>query len=220
MVGGMALTAYTRIGIRRAQFVFSRTAPAGFSEDVAVCHFDFVNFTGGNPDDSWTAGDFTTLETLLTAWWVTAKGLVNSSCSSREIRWYRLGQGITKPNPAVRVTSSVVAGSAANSLLPPQVAVSITRKTGLRKRWGRTYLPSIDTIALGTDGRITTARVDTLAGAENTLNTGAAAAEFMPVVYSPTAQRAYAIESVQVDNIFDVIRRRRFDSTTYRKRLP
>jgi hypothetical protein len=208
------------IGLRRAQLVFSRTAPTGFGEDVAVMHFDFVNFTGGNPDDSWTTADFTTLETALNTWWTSIKSTCNNSLSTREYRWYRIGAGVTKPNPAVRVTSRVDQATGASNLLPPQVAISITRKTGLRKRWGRSYLPSINAGALNVDGHVTSAVCDTLATAENTLNTTAAAADFMPVVYSPTAARAYAVESVQVDNVFDVIRRRRFDSTTYRKRLP
>lgn len=210
----------TGVAVRRAQLVFARTAPATFSEDTAVMHFDFVNITGSDPDDTWTAGDFTTVEGLLTTMWNSLKPVCNLNVSLREYRWYRIGPGVVPPNPAARVTAVGTAATSSSNMLPPQVAISITNKTGLRSRWGRTYLPEIDQSALTTDGRITSAKVDVVAGAVNTMYTGAAAADFIPVVYSPTKGRAYAIETVQVDNIFDVIRRRRWESTTYRKRFP
>jgi len=208
------------IGLRRAQLVFSRTAPSGYSEDTATTHFDFVNYTGGNPDDSWITSDFTTLETAITTWWTAIKPLLNVNCTFREIRWYRKGPGVVKPNPAARVTPVGVAATGAGSVMPPQVAISITFKTGLRKRWGRTYLPDINGTQFTTDGRVLSASCDTICTATNVLATSAASSDFIPVVYSPTVGKAYAWEQVQVDNIFDVIRSRRWDSTTYRKTLP
>lgn len=217
---GSSAVAVGGIGVRRVQLVFSRLAPATYSEDTAIMHFDFANYTAGSPDDSWITGDFTTLESALTTMWGSLKPICNLNLSLREYRWYRIGSGVTPPNPAVRVTPVGQVAIASGNCLPPQVAISITNKTGLRKRWGRTYLPDIDSTALESTGRILSAKVDVVAGAVNTMYAAAAAADFMPVVYSPTAAAAYAIENTQVDNIFDVIRRRRWDSTTYRKSYP
>jgi hypothetical protein len=212
------------VAVRRAQLVFSRAAPAGWSEDVATMHFDFVNYTSGNVDDSWTTADFVSLESAITTWWGAIKSKIYSNASLREIRWYRKGpglEGIPGPgrqnNPAVRVTSVGSAATASGGLLPPQVAVSITFKTGRRRSWGRTYLPDIDVTNSTTDGRIVSATCDTFATATDAMFKTSFAADFQPVVYSPKLSMALAIEAVQVDNIYDVIRRRRWESTTYRK---
>lgn len=206
--------------IRRSQLVFSRTAPATYAEDVATMHFDWVNYTAGNPDDTWTAGDFTTLEGFLTTWWATMKTHVGTDHTFREIRWYRKGHLIVPPNPAIRVTSVAVAGTAAGTKCPPQCAMSITNKTGSRKHWGRTYLPGLTTSDLASDGRLSNAFCDAFAGATDTLYTSAAGADFNPVVYAPSVGSGLAVEAVQVDNIADVIRSRRWESTTYRKKYP
>src|SRR4051794_20634981 len=63
------------IGARRAQLVFTRTPPGTGSEDVAVMHFDFLNMTSGEPDDTWTAADYTTLQADIAAWWTGIKGI-------------------------------------------------------------------------------------------------------------------------------------------------
>jgi hypothetical protein len=208
------------IGVRRAQIVIARTAPTGFAEDVATMHFDFVNYTGGSPDDTWTTGDFTTLEGFLATWWTAVKVDVAPGNTFREVRWYRVGAGITPPNPAVRVQPFNVASTGASSALPPQVAISITNRTGSRKHWGRTYMPGAQIVATASDGRIASNKVDALALAVSNLYTSAAGADFNPVVYCPSTGSALAVESVSVDNIFDVIRSRRWQSTTYRKTYP
>jgi hypothetical protein len=198
--------------VRRVQSVFTR-APAGSTEDVAVCTMDFMNMTGGEPDDSWTAGDFAAMETLLDAYWTTAKINMASHVSLTSYRWYRIGPGIAPPNPAVRITTkSLVGGNLAS--LPPQVAISITEKTAVRRSWGRWYVPGIanttTTIADAT-GRIHATTQGNQHTAAMTLMDGAAAADFLPVVYSRTRNKVYGVEKIQVDDLFDVQRPRRWD---------
>jgi hypothetical protein len=108
--------------------------------------------------------------------------------------------------------------------MPPQVAFALTEKTAWPKHWGRTYLPTPQGLHVFGD-RWTSACVDTIVGAANTLYQGLAAAEFFPVVpvtqvASDPARALVGITQVQGDDIPDVIRRRRPRNTTYRKVLP
>lgn len=218
--GGSSAAAGSGVGVRRALLVFDRTAPGALSDDVAEMHFDFMNITGGAPDDTWTTTDFTDMETVIGTWWASVKDRVHTDVTLREIRWYRVGTGVTPPNPAERITPVGVAGTSTGQSLPPQVAISITFKTARRKQWGRTYLPSITTDALTTDGAISTTVVDDIAAATGALATTAAAGEFYLGVTSNVAGSFFAVEQIQVDDIFDVIRRRRWKHATYRKVLP
>lgn len=201
----------------RAQLVFDRSASG---EDDMTTHLDFVNFTGGAVDSSWTDGDFTALEGYLHTFLLTLMAHVHSAISTREIRWYPFGQGVAVPNPAVRVTPDVVAGAQGGVYLPPQSAVTATYRTGLRRQWGRGYFPWESSLDVAGYGRPSDALCDSLAGGVDALVQSAAADDFVLVVWSPTHARAFAVESVTVDNVPDVIRRRRPAAATYRKTLP
>jgi hypothetical protein len=91
--------------------------------------------------------------------------------------------------------------------MPPQVSITVTEKTAVRREWGRLYLPS----PRGTDVLLNTGRIDTtvqngILNATLALYDGAAADDFMPVVYSPTRKKVYGVEKLQVDDLFDVQR--------------
>jgi hypothetical protein len=200
------------IATRRVQCVFSR-APAGSVEDVAVCSLDFMNMTSGEPDDTWTAGDFGTMEGLLTTFWSAVASYQCTTTVLSSFRWYRIGPGIPKPNPAVRVQTAAVSGTV-SQYLPPQLAISVTEKTGIQKRWGRFYIPGLaysSSLVASTTGRIASTGLTAIHTAALALYDGAAAADFLPVVYSPTVQKVYGVEKVQVDDLFDVQRPRRWD---------
>lgn len=209
------------IGVRRAQLVFSRgPSGASLSEDVAVCHFDFLNMTSGDPDDTWIAADFNALEGALTTWHADLRTFLHTSLVFDQIRWYRIGPNISPPNPPVKILEMNVAGGSAAAMLPPQVAISITLKHPVRRCWGRTYLPGATTTALGSNGRIDATQTANVATRTNTLFAAADAAGFVPVVYSKTRAKAFAIEAIQVDDTFDVIRRRRWDKPSLREVRP
>jgi hypothetical protein len=209
------------IGVRRAMLVWEREPVIGPPEDSAVSHVDFLNITGGNPDDTWTAGDFTTLEGLIDTWWGNVKGSVHSSTILHQIRWYRVGPGLSTPNPAVRITERDAPGTSVGDHLPPQIAATVTNRTAVRLEWGRMYIPDFTVATLkGENGRINTTYVDGLATNTDILYQAATAAEFYPVVWGKARNKVYTIESVQVDDLFDVQRRRRWDSPIYRKRIP
>lgn len=216
--GGTSAAVGSGIGVRRASLVIDR-APAHASADPAFCHFDFLNVTGGDPDDTWTSGDYDTMEGHLTDWWNSVKTYVPVNYKLSEFRWHRVGTGIPHPNPAERtnILVSSIGGSASG--FPPQAACSITFRTAIRKSWGRTYLP-IGAEALGTGYVFTHTAVDAIAGATDTLVTDAAGDDFQLVVVSAAQTSSLAVESVSVDDVPDVIRRRRWKVETYRKVLP
>src|SRR5262245_37033127 len=123
---GASAVAPSGIGVRRAQLVFTRTPPGAFAEDVAVMHFDFLNITSGSADDTWTTGDYTTLETNITAFWTAVKSFCTTEITLKEIRWYRIGSGVVPPNPPQRITAIGAPGLSSGAPLPPQCACSIS----------------------------------------------------------------------------------------------
>ena len=214
--GGPSAAPAVGVGVRRASLRFSRLGPGAVADDDADMHFDFLNITGGSPDDTWTTTDYTDLETLIEAWWATTKAHISNQTELAEIRWYRVGTGVVPPNYAQRVTTVGVAGSSSSPMCPPQVACSITMRTARRRNWGRTYIPSISSAALDTQGQLTSTVVDDLAGAAATLLAGAATKQFYGGVTSLIAGSFFATEHVEVDSILDVIRRRRWKRGAYR----
>jgi len=206
------------VGVRSCTITIDRTGvEAGL--DPASMHFDFLNITSGAADDTWTTTDFTTLETLISAFFSSVQSYMPNGHSVTQYSWHRKGHGITKPNPAVRLYTlpSAITGTGGTTQ-PLQTACSITFRTGVRKSWGRTYLPSA--ITLGANRRPSAGPPGAIAAAADTLVTGAASADFLLVVVSKTLSSALAVERVEVDDVTDVIRRRRHKKATYRSILP
>lgn len=202
------------IGVRRAQLVFDRTAFTP-PEDVVTTHLDIQNFTGGNPDDSWTDGDFSLIEAALRTCFVALAGMMAAPLKLNEIRWYRIGPGIVPPNPAVRITPENILATG-SAKLPPQVALTLTLKSGVRASWGRMYLPFGTQSMVTPDGYILSSDASQIVSAFNTLFNTLAQSDFLPVVYSRTRSKAYSIEQLVVDDVWDVIRSRRFSKPTNR----
>jgi len=219
--GGTAATPGSgNIGVRRATLYLDR-ATASPGDDDATIHFDWLNITGGNPDDSWIDADYTTLETAMIAFWTSYKANVDSHIGLREIRWHRVGAGVTPPNPATRVyllpTTSYGASSTASAI--PQIATSITFRTAVRRSWGRTYLP-LHASFTNSNGRLNSTQVDTMLGYANTMVNTAASSDFHLVVTSLHLSAALVVEKLEMDDVVDVVRRRRWKHTVYRKLLP
>lgn len=218
--GGDSAVVDGGIGVRRAEMVFLRTAHHA-GGDAAVCHFDWLNVTSGAPDDTWITSDFTTLEDAMKNLWLVIHGLASTGIVLTEINWYRIGTGVTTPNPAERAfTLGVpIAGTASNPLVPPQVASSLTLRNAVRKSWGRTYLP-LDALTMSATNTMQSADVDTVVGAANDMVTTAAGGEYILGTYSARLNAFLAAEHVEMDDVTDVIRRRRWKQATYKKVLP
>jgi hypothetical protein len=204
------------VGVRRCVLTFDRTAEIAGADD-AECHFDFLNITGGDPDDTWTPTDYTTLEGYLDTWYGSVKSRLTQYQTLSGYRWYRHGPGINPPNPAERVTTRSVAGTSTADALPPQCAVSHTFRTGVRKSWGRTYVPGLTEGYSSAAGTILATDVDAFANALATLYASSNSHDFPMVVVSFHLSAVLAIEAVEVDSLIDTIRRRRWKHAAYRK---
>ena len=218
--GDSAAAGPGNIGVRRSVLVVDR---AGYTpaDDDMLFHFDWLNITGGNPDDTWTTGDYTGQEGRLQTFFTSISTIIDPLAKLREIRWYRHGPGVTAPNPAERVfiLPTPIAGGGGSTKHPPQVACTVTFRTAVRHSWGRTYLPAT---AINCDAnlRVPSSTVDSLVTATDALVTSSAAADFRLVVTSIPKSAALNVEHVEVDSTLDIIRRRRWKHTTYKKITP
>jgi hypothetical protein len=229
---------------RKLQWRFSRAPAGGTVEDVAVFTLHYIKASA--PNGPWDdANDLPNIESTLNVFWTTIHDQFPAFMRSDQYRWYKDGPAFYElagdgsryipkgGNAAVRVTEVDSPGLAGNeSMMPPQIAMSLTLKTSMRKSWGRFYLPAPAVIACDYDGRIYQASVDKIANAALSLFGSNRAGGYYPSVFSiqkparlthdgkltlPAQDAiAYEVKSVQMDNLFDVIRRRRWDGPTYR----
>ena len=106
-------------------------------------------------------------------------------------------------------------GNANPSGAPYQAAMSVTLKTATRKHWGRLYLPGLAGGATpGSIGRFSTTSCQTIANAFAEYASDLSANDFYLTVTTTQHEKKYAaahnsVTDIQVDDIPDVIRRRR-----------
>jgi|SRR5215203_3280812 len=203
---------------RRCQVVLARAAP----EDVVVNTFDFVNITSGALDTSWTAGDFTGVEARLRTFYATQTTRFPAAVSLREFRWSILPNPPGEDNPAVRVAPPATALTfTGTSTAPPQLAISITKRTAMRRHWGRIYMGPLDSGSYdSTSGRLSAARVDGIATPFEALRAGLQADDTPMIVYNRTTGVGLSVDGTRVDDVVDIVRSRRHRAATYRKLLP
>lgn len=205
--------------------------------------FDIVNITGGAVDGTWTTSDYTTMEGHCDTFFTAIATNQISNCRLIEYRWYvksynpySIAAPFAPHGSPERVTTKSILGTGASSIgLPGQVAISVTEKTPFPRNWGRFYIPGIDPAVMATGiPRVANAKVDAIATAYRTFVDNMATNQFQMVVPitslgvgargsagAGTPNRRLAqVTKVQVDNTFDVIRRRRPHATTYKKVLP
>jgi hypothetical protein len=222
--------------LRKVSMIFSRA-----NEDVAAITAHILNLTGGNPDDTWIDADYTAVTARFVALWTALKSNYPPAThpeayALQRITYHDVGSGVGRPNPVVRDIAENLPGtsSAAAILCPPQVAVSITFKTAVRKSWGRMFWPAPVTNVLDTNGRLTLSQVTAYRDAYSTWLDGLVADGFPPVVWRPrkngallgtfigsdgkrhtdvpdATSTALTVDTVQVDDVLDVIRSRRYD---------
>lgn len=215
--------------LRKLEVQWTRDVSGAPLDDRAICTFHLLNLTAGAPDPTWITGDFTAIEARFDTWWTAIKTLYEPRVKLVEYVWRRDGPSF-KPHgaefsPVVRRVARSVAGTGggAVSMLPPQVALTVTERTAakftaedvegvgdqLRNRWGRFYLPNVagDQVV---DGRPATACRTTVATATGVLYNGLRTDQFIPVMYSPTTGNSWSVDEIAVDDIFDVQRSRRW----------
>lgn len=133
-------------------------------------------------------------------------------------RWSRWKDDYSKTEPSFRYASRALVNQFGGSVMPNQVSAAITEETSVRRRWGRFYVPFICKEAIGAEGRLTQQAVNALgsdgraalATVEDTWQHVTISRELTPH-FLPTT-------FIRVDNVPDIIRRRRLRSSTYRYR--
>lgn len=229
----------TTFETRKLQAIFGRASGGAVPEDSAVCTFHFLKLTAGAPASAWVEADFTALETAFDAMWGSIKVKYYETTKLKQLRWYRAGpqrdEELGAPGrtgPPVRVVDRNVAGTVAASWpLPPQVAVSVTEMTTDPKAWGRFYLPAPAVLVLDLSGRLEVSNQTLIGNAADTFYESALTNGTPAVVYSSLkssrltkagltlpakAARALTVDKLQVDDLLDVIRSRRWASPLLR----
>jgi hypothetical protein len=205
--------------------------PVGSTErsDDFVTTFDIVNITGGAIDNTWTTGDFgyvdNELNVLLNNW----ATKMSADYKWREKRYYKRffnpltnSQPFAKTGAPVYIAPNNTVGGAVRRQCP-QASMTSTDRTTYPRHWGRNYWPHPTPDLYGPGGYITNLEVDALTTWVHQTYTNLQAQQFYPVVpvtqVDKVATRGLlTVTEVQVDNLADVIRRRRPRIATYKNR--
>lgn len=198
------------------QSVFTRAPTGGVSEDIALCTHH-VRSDAASLD----ATEAARVEGFMSTFWSSLLPWLPSYVVLDQFRWYQLDtSGHTMGAPA-RVTDKNLIGSltAGENVLPPQVSVTVTEVSTARRRWGRFYVPGpLKSDLSGSDGRLKPTYVDALAdNAEllyHNVNRSVGSEHFCT---KPRLDGSFQLVSdIQVDNILDIQRRRRWERPTLR----
>jgi len=206
---------------RRAQIIWEHvgnTRPA----DKYANSIDIANITGGNIDSSWTDSDYSTVHTQVSSIISYYLTVMSTDMRCAEVRYYRRQfnpMNITQPfaptGPPEKIFLVGQSGSGtAQPSTPPQCAVTHTEKTAYPRHWGRSYWPCPASAHITAGGYLSNGITDGLANAIGTAYRLMQEAEFFPVVPVTQVQGApsrglLGVTQVQVDNVPDVVRRRR-----------
>lgn len=209
---------------RKMTLVFDRPAESFLStRDTEMFSIALFKISATEPSPDWDDSDYEDVETVMTTWWGAVKTWFPDALKLEEIRWYQEGPEIVPPNPVVRTTSIAVAGTGGDAMCPPQVSTTVTMETPQRKYWGRVYLPAPITDAIdtndGVEGRWNHTFVDAMANDMQDALNDIGGLGIIPAVYSRAGLSFLAVTGVEVDDVPDIQRRRRFATTGYRKAL-
>lgn len=199
----------------RLHVVWSR--PTTLTDDVVITTFDF-----GVVGSTWPEAaprNYETCETALDAWWNALRVYYSNEHVLGEFRWYREDDDTPPWGPPARVTTRNVPGTSGANCLPPQVAVTCTERTSnqSRKHWGRFYMPApavngLPGDVLQPDGRISSGFMTLLADRTKTMYDALSASGLQPIVRCKIDGLPVSaeIQEIAVDDIFDVMRSRRY----------
>lgn len=202
---------------------FQRPTPTGTIEDYAQIGFNIVNITGGDIDTTWTAGDYTNLTTAFDEWWGVVRTHVDDGLTLLDYRYYQ--RSFADPlQPTKRfadmgaprsIATKNLAGQFGGTPLPHQVAMTITLKTAAPRHWGRVYLPGLSSGKIdGVYGRWTAGIPAAISNQTAELVDDLGGQGYVMVVPVTQVNKVLqagllSVTSIQVDDIPDVIRRRR-----------
>lgn len=217
--------------------LFTRSHPSGTVEDVAQWQIHYVMRPGtAGLSEQLNDGDMAAVESsFLSNVWTVLAPLTTSGWTFSEHVWRDFGAdfplttpedpGQTPPvhkyGPVRRRTTVGVPGNGSGIRLPDQVAATVTLKTGSRKHWGRVYLGGFASplVSGNAFGRWSTTNVDAICNAFHSHFQGLAGLPRVlePVVWSSRYSAIMTVDQIQVDDVPDIIRRRRPKQAAYRK---
>jgi len=192
-----------------------------------VTTFDIVNITGGNIDNTWTQADFDTVEAEIAgicSSWTANMWTGNTFTQTRHYLRRFNPEGDIHPfaisGPPAAVYSHNVLGGASGPM-PRQVAVTSTELTPYARHWGRNYWPCPAAPLVGSTGSLGSLYQTTLAQLVHDRYAALQDKDYFPVVpvtqVQPGGKKTpiypyrglLGVTGVQVDDVFDVVRRRR-----------
>lgn len=217
---------------RHVQIVYTNTL-TNLAADEFVVTMDLANITNGGIDASWTSSDYATTDAQLVNLIASTLPVAAPHTLCKEIRYYRRVFNPYSnfrpfpPSGAPDHVHSVNAPGTATSSTANQVAVTHTERTTYPRHWGRAYWPANGhgTTIVAAGGMIASGMVDAIATGVQAAYDALSVAEFFPLIATTTvggvaSRNLLGVTAIQVDNVFDVQRRRRPFSATYRKILP
>jgi len=153
-------------------------------------------------------------------WWGIMQAHITSKVKFLELRMYDVpaAPGGLLGDP-IDVVPMGMSGTSSSNPLPPQIAASVTFKTAHRLRWGRFYVPGLTSTALEQNGRLATSLIDDLITASAILTDRSGSGGSL-TVFSRKYWNHEDPERIQVDDIPDVIRRRRFSAAITKHDAP
>jgi hypothetical protein len=201
------------MAIALSQVCVDRSAlETGLDDAIFTLHWDLAALDHASRDAA---------TTKLKTFWAAAAPSIGTQHVFREVKWYDVNAAAPRTvfkETILAAAAPGIAGGSAGLVLPTQDACSITLKTVPRRHWGRFYLPGFTGTQMDDSshrGHWKPALCDTLAAAAKVLCSGPGSN--LPVVYSQPLHVTYGITEVQVDDVPDIIRRRRAKKAIYKK---
>jgi hypothetical protein len=211
--------------LRKLQLMFSHQDQAVATDDQRVITIHFIKLAAGVPTDAWVQADFDAIMTAINTFWTAIRSHYTNEVVLDRAKFYKDGPGIEPPQIPVFDQELNVAGTNVGDCMPPQTAVSVTEKAGSKLHWGRFYLPAPAVTTSNTYGRIGTVFQTAVADAADALYESFITANVPAVVYRrelPEREKvsgavlpardatAWTVTDIQVDDVWDVIRSRRW----------
>jgi hypothetical protein len=203
-------------GVDLVQLVIDRQA-ISVNEDVAVITMHCRGVQAALPDDLFPLDDAgrDDFNAKITAWWGLIQPMLPTGYKLTVAKFYPLPAAAGEPmGPPHKTYTHNASGVSGAPLLPTQVAMSVTFITDQRKTWGRFYIPGTNPNAL-TGGRWSHSDMQAVADATHHLTDRSGNGGCL-TVWSRKEWTHHDPQTIQVDDIPDVIRSRRLKSTLFR----
>lgn len=207
-------------GVDLCQVVFDRGGLSA-NEDTAIIALHCRGVVAGLPDqlnpmDNTNRADFAN---KVQSWFQSLQGDIVTGITLRESRFYALGSSAAELLGAPDlVVPHGISGSSAGAPANPQMAISITWLTDQRRQWGRSYLPGVTATHLDSNGRILQSFCTALANKSHVLTNRSGTGACL-TVWSRKQWTHHDPQWIQVDDVPDVIRSRRYKSTHFRAKI-